>query len=234
MEPAPEWIHRYSRQILLKEIGGGGQVRLGEKRVGIVGAGAMGAPLALYLAAAGIGTLEIIDPDPVAPTDPARAPLHSRAGIGQPRPLSAAATLAALNPAVRVIPGTAPLEREPERLDRRIRAWDLALLTKMGTPLRERLLAACNRCGIPLFAAWMATGQGFMTNLSGTAPHPEPDRGTDTEPETVPGMAGVLGSILAGEAIKLLLGLPHARTGERLRFDPHRGDFETLETARRG
>src|SRR5690242_9103250 len=93
-------IRRYSRHILLAEVGGTGQARLKAARVLVVGAGGLGSPLALYLAAAGIGTIGIVDDDTVEISNLQRQIAHTTAGIGRPKAESAAATAQAINPDV--------------------------------------------------------------------------------------------------------------------------------------
>src|SRR5438132_8122223 len=103
MEPlSPEEIARYQRHILLPEIGGAGQQKLKAARVLVIGAGGLGAPVLQYLAAAGVGTLGIIDDDTVALSNLQRQVIHGTPEIGQPKVASAAAAIARLNPHVAV------------------------------------------------------------------------------------------------------------------------------------
>src|SRR5512147_2967096 len=96
-------IERYSRQIMVPDLGGKGQIRLRQSRVLVVGAGGLGSPAALYLAAAGIGTLGIIDPDQVELSNLQRQILHATADIGRPKVDSAREKLQRINPSVTVV-----------------------------------------------------------------------------------------------------------------------------------
>ena len=104
MDLTEEQINRYARHILLPEVGGEGQSKLLNARVLIVGAGGLGSPMLLYLAAAGVGTLGIVDDDTVDLTNLQRQVVHATDSIGRPKVESAAETLAAINPGVKVTP----------------------------------------------------------------------------------------------------------------------------------
>src|SRR5947208_12989792 len=97
-----EELERYARHIVLKEIGGPGQARLQQARVLVIGAGGLGAPVLMYLAAAGVGTLGVVDDDKVALSNLQRQVIHDTPGIGVPKVASAAAAIARLNPHVAV------------------------------------------------------------------------------------------------------------------------------------
>src|SRR5574341_538344 len=103
-------IERYSRQIMVPDLGGKGQIRLRQSKVLVIGAGGLGSPAAFYLAAAGIGTLGIIDPDRVELSNLQRQILHATADIGRPKVESANAKLSALNPEVQINAIAAKLE----------------------------------------------------------------------------------------------------------------------------
>src|SRR5512134_1562184 len=103
MDFSDQQIRRYARHILLNEIGGAGQAKLLASRVLVVGAGGLGSPLLLYLAAAGVGTLGVIDDDAVDLSNLQRQIVHATAAVGRPKVESAAATLASVNPGVRVV-----------------------------------------------------------------------------------------------------------------------------------
>ena len=99
----PEELERYARHIVLREVGGPGQAALGRARVLVIGAGGLGAPVLLYLAAAGVGTLGVIDDDTVALSNLQRQVIHGTPEIGTPKVESAAAAIARLNPHVKVV-----------------------------------------------------------------------------------------------------------------------------------
>src|SRR5512134_2157549 len=111
MDFSDQQIRRYARHILLNEIGGAGQAKLLASRVLVVGAGGLGSPLLLYLAAAGVGTIGIIDDDAVDLSNLQRQIVHATAAVGRPKVESAQATLASVNPEVRVVAHQARLAR---------------------------------------------------------------------------------------------------------------------------
>ncbi|MBE7211526.1 MAG: ThiF family adenylyltransferase, partial [Gluconacetobacter diazotrophicus] len=161
-----EEIGRYSRHILLAEVGGTGQARLREARVLVVGAGGLGAPLLLYLAAAGIGTLGIVDDDRVELSNLQRQVIHGTGSIGRRKVDSAAAAIAALNPLVR-------LEMHGERLDRDsvsrlVTGYDLVCDGSDNFETRFLLADACVAAERTLVSASVSRFEG---QLSVFAPH---------------------------------------------------------------
>ena len=108
-------LERYARHILLKEVGGEGQAKLLDAKVLVVGAGGLGSPLLLYLGAAGIGTLGVVDDDAVSLSNLQRQIIHTEARIGQPKTDSAAETLASINPDVTVVRHTERLTADKRR-----------------------------------------------------------------------------------------------------------------------
>ncbi len=221
MTLAPEELARYARHIVLHEIGGPGQQRLGAARVLVIGAGGLGSPALLYLAAAGVGALGIVDDDLVSLSNLQRQVLYATDEIGQPKTASAARALARLNPHVAV-------EAYPLRLDasgaaRLVPGYDLVLDGSDNFATRYLVNAACVAAGRPLISAAMSQweGQIALFHPAGGGPcyeclFPEPPA-----PELVPSCAqagiigalpGVMGSMMALEAIKLI-----ARAGTSLR-----------------
>jgi molybdopterin/thiamine biosynthesis adenylyltransferase/rhodanese-related sulfurtransferase len=222
---------RYSRHLRLPEVGEAGQRRLEAARVAMVGAGGLGSPAAFYLAAAGVGTLVLADDDVVDRSNLQRQILHTQARVGQPKTASAAATLNALNPRVRV-----------EAFDERIHAGNVERLIAQADvvidgadnfPARYLLNDACVKLGKPLVygAVHRFEGQVGVFDAGrhrGQAPcyrclFPEPP-----PPEAAPNCAeagvlgvlpGVIGVLQATEAIKLILGLGEPLAGRLLHFD---------------
>ena len=158
-------IERYARHLVLAEIGGPGQQRLRAARVAIVGLGGVGAPAALYLAAAGVGTLRLIDDDAVGLSNLQRQIIFAEADVGDPKVEAGAARLGALNAHVEV-------ETAPERLTPDNAAWlldgcDLALDGTDDFETRFATNAACVAAGIPLVSGAPSPGSGWTsTNTS--------------------------------------------------------------------
>ena len=210
-----EQVARYSRQLILPEIGAAGQQRLLRASALIVGAGGLGSPAALYLAAAGVGTLALIDREAVALSNLHRQILHTTAAVGRPKSQSAAAALTALNPEVRVAAIQESLTAANAR--RTLQPYDVILDGSDNFTTRYLLNDACVLLGKPLIHGGVVHFDGqVMTILPKRSAclrcvFPEPP-----QPGTVPSCqeagvvgtaAGVLGSLMAHEALKALLGL---------------------------
>ncbi len=221
MSLAPEELDRYARHIVLHEIGGPGQQRLRAARVLVIGAGGLGSPALLYLAAAGVGTLGIVDDDAVSLSNLQRQVLHATAEIGQPKTESAARALARLNPHVAIEPH--PLRLDAAAAARLVPAHDLVLDGSDNFATRYLVNAACVAAGRPLVSAAMSQWEGQIALF-------DPARGgpcyqclfpEPPAPELIPSCAlagvigalpGVMGAMMALEAIKLI-----ARAGTPLR-----------------
>jgi molybdopterin/thiamine biosynthesis adenylyltransferase len=224
----PDALTRYARHLVLHEIGGPGQQRLGAARVLVVGAGGLGSPALLYLAAAGVGTLGVVDDDEVSLSNLQRQVLHATGEIGAPKVESAARALARLNPLVR-------LEPHRLRLDATTAAdlvpgYDLVLDGSDNFPTRYLVNAACVAAGRPLIAAAMSQWEGQISlyHPARGGPcyrclFPEPPA-----PELTPSCAqagivgalpGVMGSMMALEAIKLVAGAGTSLRGALLVYD---------------
>lgn len=233
---------RYSRHLLLPEVGAAGQVRLGKARIALIGAGGLGSPAALYLAAAGVGTLTLIDDDKVEKSNLQRQVLHTDARIGMAKTESAQMTLAALNPRVRV-------ETREERLraanvEALIRNHDVVIDGADNFPTRYLLDAACRRLKIPLVygAVHRFTGQVSVFDARrADSPcyrclFPEPPTAEDAPNCAEAGVLGVLPGIIgllqASEAIKLVLGIGTSLVGRLLCFDALVATFRELRLPR--
>jgi adenylyltransferase/sulfurtransferase len=232
-----EEIQRYSRHILLPEVGGRGQVRLKQSSVLVVGAGGLGSPVALYLAAAGVGRLGIIDADVVDASNLQRQVLHDTAQLGRPKVDSAAERLRALNPDITVEPYHARfgLENAAELVAK----YDVIVGGVDNFPARYLANDACVMAGKPLVEAGILKYDGMvMTIKPGEGPcyrciFPEPP-----PPGTVPtcseagvlgALAGVMGSLQAFEVLKVLLGIGEPLTGRMLMFEGLKGHFREVE-----
>lgn len=234
-----EQMARYSRQIILEEIGLSGQRRLLESRVLVVGAGGLGCPSALYLAAAGVGTLGIVDGDRVELNNLHRQILHTTQSVGTPKTQSAGRTLGALNPDVTVLPFQTTLTSE-NALDI-IRDFDLVVNGSDNFPTRYLVNDACVFLGKPLVDAsilkWegQATtflpGQGCYRCLFPTPPPP------GVVPSCAEGgilgaLAGFMGTLQATEAVKVLLGRGRTLANRLFIFDALENDYRVVRWTR--
>ena len=216
-------VERYARHLVLREIGGPGQQRLKRARVLIVGAGGLGAPAALYLAAAGVGTLGVVDHDTVALSNLQRQVLYGTADIGAPKVEAAADRLAALNPEVAV-------ETHPTRLDGGnaegvVRAYDLVLDGVDDFTTRYAVNAACVAAGRTLVSGAVGRWRGQVGAFAGQpcyqclVPESPPDAETCATVGVVGALTGVVGAMMAMEAIKLIAGAGESLLGRLMIYD---------------
>ncbi len=242
----PEELERYARHIVLREVGGPGQAALGRARVLVIGAGGLGAPVLLYLAAAGVGTLGVIDDDTVALSNLQRQVIHGTPEIGTPKVESAAAAIARLNPHVKVV-------THAERLTAAnalalVSQYDIVADGSDNFATRYLVSDACYFARKPLVTAAVGTFDGTLTTIrahergpDGTPnptyrclfPEPPP-------PGTVPAcseagilgaLAGVLGSMMALEVMREIVGFGEGLVGRLLMVDARAMRFETLNYA---
>lgn len=226
-----DFLERYSRHLRLPQVGIEGQCRLQAARVLVVGAGGLGSPAAYYLAAAGVGTLRLIDDDVVDRSNLQRQILHTDARVGMPKVDSATLALQALNPTVHV---EAFVERlRAENVERVLQDVDVVLDGSDNFPLRYLLNDACVKLGKPLVYGAVQQFEGQVSVFDagrhrGQAPcyrclFPEPP-----SPEFAPNCAeagvfgvlpGIVGLLQATEVLKLLLDLGEPLTGRLLGFD---------------
>lgn len=226
---------RYSRQILLPEIDIAGQQRLLASRVLIVGLGGLGSPAALYLAAAGVGELLLADPDRVEPSNLQRQIAHGEADIGRPKAASAQAAVRRLAPQCQV---QALAERLDEvRLDQLLPGLDLVLDACDNFDTRFAVNRACRRHGIPLVSGAAIRWEGQVAVFSGQPGDAcyrclYSEAGSDEERCATTGVAaplvGVIGSLQALEALKVLTGAGEPLYNRLLVFDGLRGDWRAL------
>ena len=220
-------IRRYSRQMILPEIGGGGQARLRQARVLVVGAGGLGSPAALYLAAAGVGTLGLVDSDRVELSNLQRQILHGTKALDLPKVASAQERLEDLNPDVRVVPHGLRLDRE--NVLGLLEHYDVVVEGSDNLATKLVVNDACVARGRPLVVAGILRwdGQLLVVRPGESACYRcvyrrEAPEGTVPSCEAagiVGPVAGVVGSLQAVEALKLCLGLPSAATGRLLLYD---------------
>lgn len=234
-----EQVRRYSRHIILPEVGGKGQRRLLASRVLVAGAGGLGSPVIMYLAAAGVGTIGIADFDVVDVSNLQRQVIHGTRDIGRPKVESAAEGAAALNPDVRLISHAVRLSAE-NALDV-IRDYDVVVDASDNFPTRYLLNDACVFLGKPLV-------HGAIYRFDGQATVFKPGEGcyrclfpTPPPPGAVPSCAeagvlgvlpGIIGTIQAAETIKVLLGIGAPLVGRLLIFDALAMDFRDVALRR--
>ena len=228
---------RYARHILLKEIGGPGQQRLKAASVAIVGAGGLGAPAALYLAAAGVGRLRLIDDDTVSLDNLQRQIIFRDAVVGAPKVDRARAALAALNDNVAV-------EIERQRLTEANAAYllqgaDVVLDGTDDFETRFAVNAAARSLGVPLVSGAVGRWDGQVSAFAHDGPCyrcfvPEapPDAETCSRVGVVGALTGVIGSIMALEAIKLVAQAGEPLIGRVMLFDGLNGEARTVALKR--
>jgi adenylyltransferase/sulfurtransferase len=239
-----EELERYARHIVLRDIGGPGQARLKQARVLVIGAGGLGAPVLFYLAAAGVGTLGIVDDDLVSLSNLQRQVVHGTADIGDPKVDSAAAAIARLNPhvaverhAVRITAGNA--------LDL-ISQYDLVIDGSDNFATRYLVSDACYFAKRPLVTGALGTFDAAVTTLRA---HERSAKGRPNPtfrclfPEAPPpgsipacseagilgALPGIAGSMMALEAIREIVGFGEGLVGRLLMIDARNMRFETVD-----
>jgi molybdopterin/thiamine biosynthesis adenylyltransferase len=239
-------LERYARHIVLPEVGGPGQAALGRARVLVIGAGGLGAPVLIYLAAAGVGTLGIIDDDLVSLSNLQRQVIHATADVGMPKVDSAAAMIRRLNPHVTV-------EQHGMRLTadnalRLIGDYDIVADGSDNFATRYLVADACFFARKPLVTAALGPFDGTLTTIRAN------ERGDDGKPNptyrclfpeppppgTVPAcaeagilgaLAGIIGSMAALEVIREIVGFGEGLVGRLVMLDARAMRFETLSYA---
>jgi molybdopterin/thiamine biosynthesis adenylyltransferase len=236
-------LSRYSRHILLSEVGATGQAKLRAARVLIIGAGGLGAPLGLYLAAAGVGTIGVLDHDRLELSNLQRQVAHRTDRVGRPKVESLAETLSALNPEVTI-------EAHDRRLDAATaRAlfprYDLICDGTDNFPTRFLIGDACHLLGRPLVSAAVLRFEGqlsvFASHLGAPHPchrclHPEPPPPglvpSCSEAGVLGAVTGVMGTLQATETLKWLLGIGEGLSGRLLLWDALDARFRTVRLRR--
>lgn len=228
-------IERYARHLVLADVGGPGQQRLKAARVLIVGLGGVGGPAALYLAAAGVGTLGLVDDDTIALSNLQRQIQFGTPDIGATKVAVSARRLTALNPHVAV-------RTFAERLTaasaaRRLAGWDLVIDGTDDFDTRMAVNAACVEAGIPLVSGALGAWTGQVGVFEGRpcyrclVPEVPPDAETCARVGVVGALAGLVGSMAALEAIKRLTGAGQPLTGRLWIHDALAGRSRTVAVA---
>jgi molybdopterin/thiamine biosynthesis adenylyltransferase len=245
---SPEELERYARHIVLPEVGGAGQQKLKRARVLVIGAGGLGAPVLEYLAAAGVGTLGIVDDDTVSLSNLQRQVIHGTDSLGQSKGESAKAAIGRINPHVTV-------ELHDVRLTAKnapalVAGYDLAIDGSDNFETRYAVADACERGRKPLVHAAVGRFDGSVTVLkpfeTDAEGRPNPSY-RDLFPEPPPAglvpscaqagvlgaLTGVIGTLQAMEAIKLIAGIGEPLVGRLLLYDALAARFETIRYRRR-
>ena len=250
MKLTPEEIERYQRQIILRGVGGPGQQKLKAARVVVIGAGGLGSPALQYLAGAGVGTLCIIDDDTVSLSNLHRQTIHGTPDIGRAKIDSAADAVARLNPHVRV--ETVPARLTEANARELVRGFDVALDGSDNFATRYAVSDACFHEGVTLVSAALGTFDATLTTLKPHTRSPDgrpnptyrclfpeaPPPGvvpTCAEAGVVGALAGMVGSMMALEAVREIVGgfeeNDRGLVGKLLMIDALTLRFETLTYA---
>lgn len=235
-------LQRYSRHIMLREIGGPGQRRLKDARVLIIGAGGLGAPALQYLAASGVGLIGIVDDDVVELSNLQRQVIHATGAVGEPKVASAARALQEINPHVAL--KTYSLRFSPEVAAELLSDYDLILEGSDNFETRYAANAACVAGGKPMVSGALSQWEGQISVF-------DPARGTPCYrcifPEApAPGLApscaeagvlsplpGVIGTMMAVEAVKLITGAGEPLLGRMLIYDALYGETRIIVLKKR-
>ncbi len=231
-----EQLTRYSRQVILEELGVDGQRRLLDSKVLVIGAGGLGSPVSLYLAAAGIGTLGIVDGDRVDLSNLHRQIIHFTHDIGRPKTQSARRTLEDVNPDIKVVPYQTTLTSE--NASEIIAPYDVVVNGSDNFPTRYLVNDACVMLGKPLVDASILKWEGQATVfLPGRGcyrclfPTPPPPGSVPScaEGGIVGAVAGHMGTLQAVETVKILLGVGETLANRLLLVDMLAGEVRTLK-----
>ena len=232
-----EQIERYSRHIILKEVGAKGQKKLLNAKVLIIGAGGLGAPAAMYLAAAGIGTIGIADADEVDLSNLQRQIIHATKDVGKAKVLSAKETMEEMNPDVKV--NTYRIFVNSRNIRELIHDYDFIIDGTDNFPAKFLINDACvmekkpfSHAGIIRFKGQLMTyvpGQGPCYRCVFKNPPPKDAVPTCKQAGVIGTMGGVIGSLQAMEAIKYILEAGDLLTGHLLTYDALKMDFRKVK-----
>ena len=233
-------IRRYSRQILLAELGGVGQAKLRSARVLVIGAGGLGAPVALYLAAAGVGCIGLVDDDRVELSNLQRQIAHTTATLGQAKVESARSAMLAINPEIQV--RTHPFRLDAARAPALLAQYDLVCDGSDNFATRYLVADACVLSQRTLISASVLRFEGqlatFRPHLDGPCyrclfPQPPESRSAPNcaEAGVLGTVTGVMGSLQATEAVKEITGIGDSLAGRLLLWDALAMRFTTIRVA---
>jgi len=235
-----EQIKRYSRHILLQDVGLEGQEKLLNAKVLIIGAGGLGSPVALYLAAAGVGHIGIVDADVVDLSNLQRQVIHQTKDLNTPKVESAKEKMIAINPDVEVT--TYHTFLASDNAEEIIKPWDFIIDATDNFPAKFLINDACVRLGKAFSHGGILRFQGqTFTHLPGTAcyrcffkePPPAGAVPTSSQAGVLGAIAGMLGTIQAAEALKYFIGVGELLTDRLLTFDAKTMNFRTIKLKKR-
>lgn len=216
-------LDRYARHIVLKEIGGAGQMKLKGAKVALIGMGGIGSPAALYLAAAGVGTLGLIDDDTVSLSNLQRQVLYGTGDIDTGKSTTAAETLRKINPHADY--HVHALRLADDNAAEILGGYDIVLDGCDNFPTRLLVNRVCHDLKIPLVSAAIGRWSGQLSVFDGTpcyqclVPEIPPDAETCERVGVVGALAGVMGTLAALETVKLITGAGEPLRGQLLIFD---------------
>jgi adenylyltransferase/sulfurtransferase len=240
-----EQLERYARHIVLREVGGAGQARLLKSKVLVIGAGGLGSPLILYLAAAGVGTIGIVDFDQVSLSNLQRQIAHRTADIGRPKTQSARDAALAINPGIRIVPHEQRLEAANAAA--LIGAYDIVADGSDNFGTRFLVNDACFFAGKTLVSAAVSEFDGQLATYKagnrGDKPYPcyrclfpeaPPREAAPNCSETgiLGAAAGVMGTLQALEVMKEIIGVGDSLAGRLLIYDAMAAQFRTVKVPR--
>lgn len=243
MALSPEELERYARHIVLREVGGQGQQKLKTARVLSIGAGGIGSPTILYLAAAGVGTLGVVDDDKVSLSNLQRQVLHATSHVGRPKTESASLAVSRLNPHVNVEVHEQRLT--PGNAARIIKSYDIVLDGSDNFATRYLVSDTCFHQQKPLVTAALGVFDATLTTIRAHEPGPDgrpnptyrclfpepPPEGTVPACEQagiLGAVAGVAGTMAAVEVLRAIVGFGESLVGRLLMMDLRNMRFETL------
>ncbi len=238
MDFSEDQIRRYARHILLPEVGGVGQARLLDAKVLVIGAGGLGSPVILYLAAAGIGTIGVVDDDRVDLSNLQRQVVHATDRIGMAKGESARAAVAAINPDVRLVSHALRIDAG-NALDL-IAGYDVVADGSDNFPTRFLVNDACRLADKTLVSAAVLRFDGQLATFKAPGPcyrclypaaPPEGEVPTCAQAGVLGAMAGIMGTLQASEVIKEVLGIGESLAGSLLIVDGLSTTFRKLKLA---
>jgi molybdopterin/thiamine biosynthesis adenylyltransferase len=225
-------IDRYARHLVLREIGGPGQQALKAARVLVVGAGGLGAPAALYLAAAGVGRIGLADPDHVSLSNLQRQVLYATGDIGRPKVEAASERLSALNPEIAIVAHPTAVTADDARA--LVAGYDLVLDGTDDFETRFAVSDACVEEGKTLISGALGRWAGQVGVFEGRpcyrclVPDAPPDAETCAAVGVIGALAGVVGSMMALEAVKRITGAGTSLAGRLMIYDALAGETRTV------
>lgn len=237
MSLSDDQLERYARHIILKEVGGPGQQKLMKARVLVIGAGGLGSPLMMYLAAAGVGTIGIIDDDDVDLSNLQRQIIHMTPSLGSKKVLSAKKTINELNPEINVITYAERLDEN--NADDIISAYDIVADGCDNFTTRFLVNDICMKNKLPLISGALSQFDGQLATFKGFEPDkpcyrclvPAHPRGvlSCAEAGILGAVAGVLGTMQAIEVLKEILDLGDSLAGKLLIYDALSAKSRTIK-----